>query len=298
MRSIHKNRKIFEQQYYGRPFERHTHRWYHILAKWFFALPLFSRPGRRNAGNLQLRQIELPVQNLPTQFDGCRILFISDLHLDGTSDLAESIVRIAECVEYDYCILGGDYSFSYDASDERMRQQVSDVVKNLVGRSRVFGILGNHDEYQTAEFLDEHGVEMLLNEHVCVDRGGDKIYMVGVDDDFFFRAADLEKAGATISNGACKIIVSHSPELYRQAALAGYSLYLAGHTHGGQICLPGGIAVATNAHVPRKMIKDSWLYNGMVGYTSCGAGTSIVPVRFFCPPEVALLILVKDNNAK
>lgn len=293
MRQIHKNRKIFELKYCGRPFECDTHRWYHFLAKWIFALPLFNKPGRRNAGNLRLHQVKLPVQNLPTQFDGCRILFISDLHLDGTSDLAERIVRVAERVEYDYCVLGGDYSFSYDASDERMRQQVRDVVKILVGRSRVFGILGNHDEYRTAELLDEHGVEMLLNEHVCLERDGDKVYLVGVDDNFFFQAAELEKAGATISDGAFKIILSHSPDLYKQAAQAGYSLYLAGHTHGGQICLPGGIAVTTNAHVPRKMIKDSWQYNGMVGYTSYGAGTSIVPVRFFCPPEVALLILAK-----
>jgi predicted MPP superfamily phosphohydrolase len=219
------------------------------------------------------------------------------MHVDGIDALAESIICIAERAEYDYCILGGDYGFGFDASDERMRHQVRKVVKCLVKKSRVFGVLGNHDEYRTAELLNELGVEMLLNENVCVEREGDKVYLVGVDDCAFFRAAELEKAGATVPNGAFKIIVSHSPDLYEQAAQADYSLYLAGHTHGGQVCLPGGVAVIANARVPRKMVKGTWEYKGMVGYTSYGAGASIVPVRFFCQPEVLLLILTKGSDA-
>ena len=298
MKPIHKNRKILELKYKGRPLERDTMRWYHVMARWILELPLFSRPGRRNAGHVRLHRVELPIENLPTQFDGCRILFIADMHLDGMSGLAERIIRIAERVEYDYCILGGDYSFGFDASEERMRQQVRQVVMSLRKKSRVFGVLGNHDEYRMAEQLNDLGVEILLNEKVSLERSGDKVYLVGVDDGFFYRAVELEEAGATIPDGAFKIILSHSPDLYRQAAQAGYALYLTGHTHGGQICLPGGITLITNAHVPRKMVKDSWEYNGMVGYTSYGAGTSIVPVRFFCPPEVALLILTKGDEAK
>ena len=261
------------------------------MAKWILELPLFSRPGRRNAEDLRLRRIELPLKNLPAKFYGCRILFVTDMHLDGTSGLAESVVRLAERAEYDYCFLGGDYSFGYDASEERMIRQVREVTTFLIKKSRVFGVLGNHDEYRMAELLNELGVEMLLNDMVCLARDGDEIFLVGVDDDFFYRAAELEQAGVAVPDGAFKIVLSHSPDLYKHAAQAGYSLYLAGHTHGGQICLPGGMAITTNAHGPRKMAKDSWEYHGMVGYTSYGAGTSVVPVRFFCPPEVTLLIL-------
>ena len=293
MEPIHKNRKRLELEYYGRASERDTLKWYHIMAKWVLEWPLFMKPGRRNAGDVRLRRIELPIMNLPTAFDGWRILFIADMHLDGVSDLARRIVRIADGLDYDVCFLGGDYSYGYDTSDERMIDQVRKVVTFLVGRSRVFGILGNHDEYRTAEMLNELGVEMLLNENVCMEKDGEKIFLVGVDDDFFFQAAEMEKAGASVPEGACKIMLSHTPELYKQAAQSDYSLFLAGHTHGGQICLPGGIALVANARVPWRLIKGAWEYGGMAGYTSYGVGTSVVPVRFFCPPEVTLLVLTK-----
>ncbi|MBN2316563.1 MAG: metallophosphoesterase family protein [Sedimentisphaerales bacterium] len=298
MEPIHENRKRLELEYYGRESERDTLKWYHIAAKWVLELPFLLKPGRRNAGDVRLRRIELSIRSLPTAFDGCRILFISDMHLDGVSDWAERIVHIADGIDYDVCLLGGDYSFGYDASDERMRDQVREVVTFLVGRSQVFGILGNHDEYRTAELLDGLGVVMLLNENVCVERDGEKIFLVGVDDDFFFRAAELKKAGATVPEGACKILLAHSPDLYEQAARSDYALYLAGHTHGGQICLPGGVAVVSNARVPRRLIRGKWEYGGMAGYTSYGVGTSVVPVRFFCPPEVALLSLTKRDETE
>jgi len=296
MEPIHKNRKRLELEYYGRASERDTLKWYHIMAKWVLELPIFLKPGRRNAGDVRLRRIECRLKNLPAAFDGCRILFISDMHLDGVSDWAERIMRSADGIDYDVCLLGGDYSFGYDASDERMRDQVREVVTFLVGRSDVFGILGNHDEYRTAELLDGLGVVMLLNENACLERNSESIYLVGVDDDFFFQAAELEKAGATVPEGACKILLAHSPDLYKQAARSDYALYLAGHTHGGQICLPGGIAVVANARVPRRLIKGTWAYGRMAGYTSYGAGTSVVPVRFFCPPEVALLTLTNEDG--
>lgn len=296
MEPIHNNRKRLELEYYGRASERDTLKWYHIMARWVLELPVLRTFGRRNAGDIRLREIECSIENLPVAFDGWRILFISDMHLDGVSDWSERIMRIADGIDYDVCILGGDYSFGYDASDERMRDQLREVATFLVGKSDVYGILGNHDEYRTAELLDGIGVIMLLNESVCEEKDGEKIYLVGVDDIFFFRSTELEKAGATVPEGACKILLAHSPNLFQQAARSGYSFFLAGHTHGGQICLPGGIAIISNARVPRSLIKGKWEYKGMVGYTSYGAGTSVVPVRFFCPPEVALLILTKRGE--
>ena len=296
MRPIHKSREFLEQKYCGRASDRHTLRWYHKLAKWVFKLPFLRKPGLKNAVNLRLNQVVLNLENLPSEFNGCRILFVTDMHIDGIPGMVERIVRLVEGVDYDYCILGGDYSFGFDGGDERVRQQVCEVVKSLVKKSRVLGILGNHDVYRTAELLDELGVEMLLNESVCVERNGERIYLVGVDDCDFFKADELEQAGVDVPNNAFKIILSHSPDLYERAAKEEYSLFLAGHTHGGQICLPGGIAIKNDAHVPRRLVQGRWEYKGMVGYTSYGVGTSIVPVRFFSQPEVALLVLTKADD--
>ena len=296
LRPIHKNREFLEQKYRGRESARHTLRWYHKLAMRVFRLSFLRKPGLKNAANLRLNQVELHLENLPPEFNGCRILLITDIHTDGIPDVVERIVRLVEGVDYDYCFLGGDYSFDLNGGDERVRQHVDEVVRYLVKKSRVFGILGNHDIYRTAELLDELGVEMLLNESVCIERNEKKIYLVGVDDCIFFNAAEVEQAGADVPSDAFKIILSHSPDLYKQAAQIGYSLYLSGHTHGGQICLPGGIALTSDAHVPRRLVKGKWEYKGMVGYTSYGVGASIAPVRFFCRPEIALLVLTRADN--
>ena len=63
---------------------------------------------------------------------------------------------------------------------------------------------------------------------------------------------------------------------------------LSGHTHGGQICLPGGIPLTLDSALPRRLGAGAWTYHGMDGYTSLGAGASIVPVRCNCPPEICL----------
>ncbi len=285
-------------KYQGQAIASGTIHWFDVMAKLLFEISLLKKFGLKNAQNVDLNQIELQLKSLPARFEGCKILFITDMHIGGIDCLAERIIRIAGQVEYDYCILGGDYTYSLDANNKVMRQQLCKVIEFLVEKSQVFGILGNHDEYRIAEVLDGLGLNMLINEHVCLEREGDKLYLAGVDDCYFFRAAELEEAAASVPDDAFKILLSHSPDLYKQAAQAGYSLYLAGHTHGGQICLPGEIAVITHAHVPRNMIKGRWKYGSMVGYTSCGAGVTLVPARFFCQPEVVLLTLIKDSNTE
>jgi predicted MPP superfamily phosphohydrolase len=298
MKPIHKNRKMLEVKYQRQASELGMVPGLHVIVKLMFKMPLLKRFGLQNALNVGLNQIELQLKDLPARFAGCKILFITDMHLGGIECLAEKINRIAGRVEYDYCILGGDYSFGFDATNEFMNEQLREVIEFLVERSEVFGILGNHDVYRIAEVLDGFGVNMVINEHVCLERKGDKVYLSGVDDCYFFHADELDEAAAGIPDDAFKIIVSHSPDLYKQAELAGYSLYLAGHTHGGQICLPGEIAVITHAHVPRNMIKGRWKCKSMEGYTSSGAGISLVPARFFCQPEVVLLTLVNDSNTE
>jgi uncharacterized protein len=76
--------------------------------------------------------------------------------------------------------------------------------------------------------------------------------------------------------------------VYRQAAHADFNVLLSGHTHGGQICLPGGIPITLDSVLPRFMGSGAWKYHDMIGYTSVGAGSSVVPARFNCPPEITL----------
>ena len=91
-----------------------------------------------------------------------------------------------------------------------------------------------------------------------------------------------------IPDGEFSILLSHTPEIYRQAAHADFDLLLSGHTHGGQICLPGAIPITLDSALPRRMGSGSWRYRRMVGYTSVGVGSCIVAVRINCPPEITL----------
>ncbi len=99
---------------------------------------------------------------------------------------------------------------------------------------------------------------------------------------------NIEKAVMPIPAGSFSILLSHTPEIYRQAAHANFDLMLSGHTHGGQICLPGSIPITLESALPRRMGAGPWQYHDMIGYTSVGAGSSVVPVRLNCPPEITL----------
>ena len=96
---------------------------------------------------------------------------------------------------------------------------------------------------------------------------------------------------AAIPADATSILLAHSPEIFRHAAYAGFDLMLSGHTHAGQICLPGGRPLMCNARCPRYVCAGAWRFEQLQGYTSAGSGVSVVDVRFNCPPEVTLHVL-------
>jgi uncharacterized protein len=99
------------------------------------------------------------------------------------------------------------------------------------------------------------------------ERGHQCIYLAGIDDAHFYRADNIEKAVSGIPSDEFSILLSHTPEIYRQAALADFNLLLSGHTHGGQICLPGRIPITLDSVLPRHMGAGPWKYRDMIGYT-------------------------------
>ncbi|MFC1783027.1 metallophosphoesterase [Planctomycetota bacterium] len=256
-------------------------------------IKFINRRGLRNAANIKVEEVEFVFEDLPRGFNNTRILLITDIHIDCIDMIGDNITRIASEIDYDFCILGGDYTLSWSKDYGDAYSKMEAVACRLRKKSRVFGILGNYDRYSISEVLDRCGVEMLINENVCLEKKDDEIYLVGLDDCSSYETDDLKLADSRIPKDAFKIMVCHSPALYREAAQAGYSLYLAGHTHGGQVCLPGGVVISSGTSAPRKMVKGKWRYGKMVGYTSRGVGTSVVSVRFFCPPEMTIITLRK-----
>jgi predicted MPP superfamily phosphohydrolase len=107
----------------------------------------------------------------------------------------------------------------------------------------VYGVLGNRRHHPNGALLEAMGIRMLLNECETIARGKDRIHVAGIDDAHYFRVDNIEKAASPIPDGEFSILLSHTPEIYRQAAHAHFNLMLSGHTHGGQICLPGSIPI-------------------------------------------------------
>lgn len=249
--------------------------------------------GFDNVLNVTLTRQELPLKRLPEAFDGFRMLWISDLHFDGIDGLMENVLDRVENVQRDIVVLGGDFCFDHHMTDLAARR-TEHLARTLSKHSPVYAIFGNHDYTPLAEVLGGCGVTLLLNENTAIERNGQALQLIGVDDCHYFKAHDLELAMQGLDKDDCKILLSHSPELYAQAAERGIDLCLSGHTHGGQICLPGGRAVVYSAATPRKCIRGLWTHHDMTGYTSGGAGASGVPVRFNCPGEINLFVLCKQ----
>ena len=157
-----------------------------------------------------------------------------------------------------------------------------------MARSRVSVVLPNATEGFYLPALESMDIRMLLNEQVVIRRGGQSIHLAGIDDPHYYRADNLEKAAGDIPEDGVSILLTHSPEIYRHAACAEFDLLLCGHTHGGQICLPGGLPVMCNARCPRAFCRGAWRYGELQGYTSAGSGSCVVDVRLNCPPEVTL----------
>lgn len=242
--------------------------------------------GRRNARDIVVNRNEIRCARLPAGFDGFTILHISDTHVDLNEPAMLRLADLVSDLQYDACVLTGDFrgkTFgAYDAALQGMEQLVVRLKPPL------FGVLGNHDTIQMLPGLEAMGIKMLQNECEVIKRGAQSIYLAGIDDAHYFRVDNIEKAAAQVPDGAFAVLLSHTPEIYRQAAHAGFDLLLSGHTHGGQICLPGSIPITLDSVLPRRMGAGSWHYGDMRGYTSVGAGSSIVAVRYNCPPEITL----------
>lgn len=241
---------------------------------------------RKNAERIQIRRNDIVLPRLPAAFDGFTILQISDLHIDMNQGAMQRLIELLPGLAYDLCVLTGDYRGKTYGPCAATIAGMARVREHLAGP--ILGVLGNHDTIRMVPAFEEMGVRVLLNESETLVRGEQRIWLAGVDDAHYYRLDNIEKAASPLPAGECSILLSHTPEIYRQAAHADFDLLLSGHTHGGQICLPGAIPITLNSALPRRMGSGLWKYHSMVGYTSVGVGSSIVSVRINCPPEIAL----------
>ena len=266
----------------------HIENWYsvHSLVRILLKLTGLYWRGKANAARVQVRYNDIRFRTLPIAFNGFTLLHISDFHADMNDGAMRRLEEILPGLTYDVCVVTGDYRGAtfgpFDQAIARMQPVLALIKKPM------YGVLGNHDTIRMVPDLEAMGIRMLLNESEPISRESDTIYLAGIDDAHYFRVDNIEKATSGIPHQAFSVLLSHTPEIYRQAAHAGFALLLSGHTHGGQVCLPGSIPITLDSVLPRKFGAGPWKYHQMAGYTSAGVGSSIVTVRINCLPEITL----------
>jgi predicted MPP superfamily phosphohydrolase len=252
--------------------------------------------GVRNAWDVAVREIDLQLPRLPPAFDGFTILHLSDLHLDGMPGLEDVILERVRGREFDVCVLTGDYRTELHGPIRPTMERLRPLVSGLRSREGVLAVLGNHDDCHMVGPMEAMGIRVLVNESVQLARGDARIQFVGTDDVHYYftdqAVLALEKAGPLFT-----VALVHSPELFDVAAELGVDLYLCGHTHAGQVCLPGGCPVITHLSRGRRFYRGVWSHRGMVGATNAGVGTSGVPVRFNTRGEIVVLTLRRAPEA-
>jgi uncharacterized protein len=246
----------------------------------------------RNFLDFRIVENDLPVRGLHPAFEGFRLLQLADLHCDLHPGFAGALAPVLDSLHYDAAVFTGDYHNKIAAPAERSLTYMKEIVARV--HTPRFAILGNHDFIEKVAFLEAIGLPVLLNEAGTIDRGTARLWFCGIDDPHYFQAGDLVRARARVPADAACILLSHSPEPYREAEQQGFSTMLCGHTHGGQICLPGGVPVIRNARIPQRFVSGTWKYKSLTGYTSRGTGACGVPARFHCPPEITIHTLTRQ----
>ena len=288
-----RHRLALEGEQEARVFRRGTH-FFH-LENWVGVQPLLAAAltvtgvrgwGQRNTERFRLREHELVIPRLPPAFDGFTILQLSDPHLDVNERHWALLGQFVKDLRCDICVLTGDYRFATRGSWEPALAALVRLREFLP--ATVHAVLGNHDSIRMVPGMEAAGMRVLLNESVRLVRGDGVLHLAGIDDAHYFRAHNVHKAADAVPDGGCAILLSHTPEPYKLAAHCGFDAMLCGHTHGGQVCLPGGVPILTDSDAPRAFARGAWRWRALAGYTSAGCGSSVIDARFNCPPEVTL----------
>ena len=227
----------------------------------------------------------LPVSGLPPPLDGLRIGLLTDVHHSAMvpADDVTHAVRLLLAQRPDLIVLGGDY---VTFGDRNFVEPVAELLAPLTAPQGVFAILGNHDDDRDMPAaLSRRGIQVLKDARTQLDIRGERLELAGLR--FWTRrpqdlARVLRKATDTV------ILLAHDPRRLTEAAAMDVPAVLSGHTHGGQVVLPGVGALARRRF---PVLAGLGSRENTSIFVSRGIGTVYVPVRINCPPEVALITL-------
>jgi uncharacterized protein len=237
------------------------------------------------------QRISLP--NLPSGLVGKRVAFLTDIHHGPhiSLDFIRAAVRTTQILNPDFIVLGGDYI----SESNKYIGPVFDVLKQLSAPMGVYGVLGNHDHRhgvaEVRQAMKRANITELSNRGVRLQWKGDSLWLGGVDD-MWYGQVDINAAMNGQRPNEASILLSHNPDIVERLNDQRIGLVLSGHTHGGQVVLPGLGAPMIPSRYGMKYAHG--LVEGPFNrvYVSSGIGVSVVPFRTNCRPEITIIELV------
>jgi uncharacterized protein len=250
---------------------------------------------------LELNFSNVSIPDLPADFSGFRIVQLSDFHASRqvTPAYLSEAVTLAQAQRPDLVVLTGDFihrGYKYVAP-------VADVLARLEAPYGIFAVLGNHDfsvrnalgfrRYRhlhraVAQALQTRGIRVLRNESVALEKNGAILHLVGLED-LWSQVCDLDRAFAQLADHVPAIVLAHNPRTVEILNGHRCDLMLSGHTHGGQIHLPG-VGRPMLSRRARRLAAGMYRHDNTRIYVNKGVGFGF-RFRFGVRPEVAVLIL-------
>lgn len=239
-----------------------------------------------------ISETDIFIRDLPERFENFRITQLTDIHHSRILgiDQVRHVVELARQTRPDMFVLTGDYTTSF----RRFIEPCAEALAPLSAPEGVWAVLGNHDHYTDPELtmraLQRRHIAVLENAHTTVQRGPDSLQLSGIDD-WTWNAADWTRAFSGLKPAVPTILLSHQPRVLDLDQTRNVALILSGHTHGGQVRLPGLGAPARFATKDLKYDRGLFQRGETQLYVSSGTGMIGLPLRLGVRPEIAVLRL-------
>lgn len=232
--------------------------------------------------NVNLKNIELELENLPSSFEGYKIAFASDIHSDFFNKyyFANKTVEVLKNQDYDICLLGGDYISNHKYAQETFR-----IFKDL---KHVYAVLGNHDMpvpiAKWKEFAKTSDINLLINDTVSITKDTDQIRLTGISEKKIAKNIYLKE-------NEFNVVLSHQPDKILELPTKNINLFLCGHTHAGQITFFKKYSPYLPTVMKKKFQYGKTIYNSAQMYITSGVGTTFLPFRLFARAEIVIITL-------
>ena len=248
---------------------------------------------------------EITLKRLPRAFDGFTIVHLSDFHYEHrfSSVPIRKAVEIVNGLRPDLIVLTGDYVTVPVFHRERLVRKSAETAIPCAAllaqmQGPKYAILGNHDAVANPPLivrsLEDQGIPVLRNRCLPIERGNGRIWLAGIDD-LLRGLPRIDRTLNGIPPDETTILLAHEPDYADQAAFFPVDLQLSGHSHGGQVWIPG-IGAPWLPSMSRRYPRGLYRIKDLTLYTNMGIGTIRAPIRLNCPPEVTLISLRSEQS--